>query len=226
MRPKVGFSPKTPHSDAGTRIDPPVSVPSVGHQAGRHGGARSAGGAARRARQVVRIARRPVVRVLGGEAVCVLVHVQGTDGHGAGTPQRGHHRGILLGRQIVAIDFRAGERRQAGDIEKILDRKGRAGERTRIAAGGDVRIDTGGVAPCLRAEHRGETVVASVLALDSAQGRLGHLGSARAAGTNRCRDAERVRPLCAHGSNFMAGSVAARSTPEFSISSWASRSRR
>ena len=124
------------HADRSTR----VGAQGQRHQAGRHRGARSARGAARRARQVVRIARGPVVRVLGGEAVRVLVHVQGTDEHGAGTPQRGHHRGITLGRRVVAIDLRAGEGNQVGDIEKILDSKGRAGERTRIAARGDVRI--------------------------------------------------------------------------------------
>ena len=53
-----------------------------------------------------------VVRVLGGEAVGVLVHVERADQHRAGAPRRRcDQRRVARGRRLLALDLRAGQRR-------------------------------------------------------------------------------------------------------------------
>ena len=86
---------KTPQSEAGTRSEPLVSEPS-------EIGARPAAVAAPqpeddpphiRAR-VVRVAADAVVRVLAGEVVGVLAHVERAEQHGAGGVHPPHQRGV------------------------------------------------------------------------------------------------------------------------------------
>ena len=85
--------------------------------------------------RVVRIARRAVVHVLAGEVVGVLAHVERADQHGAGRFQAlrsAWHRASAGGRSRLILE--PAQRRQAGDVEQVLDRERHAGERTRRAA--------------------------------------------------------------------------------------------
>ena len=128
-----------PHSDDGTRIEPLVSEPSV---SGTWPAATAAAEPpdeppAMRARSCgLRVGA--VVRVLGGEAVGVLVHVERADQHRAGRLEAAHEQRVALRGRGVALDLRAGQRRQAGDVEQVLDREGHAGQRhcARVAGGG------------------------------------------------------------------------------------------
>ena len=73
---RSGRSPTMPLTADGSRIEPPVSVPSAPkHGAGRDRGAGAAAGAGREAVGVPRVAHRAVVRVGRGAAPGELVHV-------------------------------------------------------------------------------------------------------------------------------------------------------
>ena len=96
MLPSAGLKPTTPHSAAGMRIEPPVSVP-IAHS---HIPAATAtadppddppGHPAR----VVRIQNRPVMRVHAGHAESELVKVGLTHDDAALGPDRRDHRRIL-----------------------------------------------------------------------------------------------------------------------------------
>ncbi len=77
--------------------------------------------------------------VLAGEVVGVFAHVQRADEDGAGVFEPLDQGRVAVSRRILAIDLRAGQRRQAGDIEQVLHRERHAGERTeRLAAGAGV----------------------------------------------------------------------------------------
>ena len=76
------------------------------------------------------------MHVLAGEVVGVFAHVERADENGAGGFQPFDQRRVAARRRAVAIDLGAGERRQAGDVEQILDRERNAGQRTqRLALG-------------------------------------------------------------------------------------------
>ncbi len=82
---------------------------------------------------IVRIARRAVVHVFAGEVVGVFAHVERADEDRAGRFQPLDQRRVARGRRHVAVDLRAGQRRQAGDVEQILDRERHAGQRAERA---------------------------------------------------------------------------------------------
>ena len=71
----------------------------------------------------------PVVHVLPREVIGVLAHVQGADKHRAGRFEPGYQRRIARRRRTLAIDLRAGTRRQPGNVKKVLDRERNARER-------------------------------------------------------------------------------------------------
>ncbi len=98
-----------PHRLAGTRIEPLVSLPKrQRHQAAGDGGTAAAGRAAGRPLQVVRVVAGAVMRVLGGEAVGVFVHVERTDAHRTGGAHPPDQERIGAGGWLVALDLRAG----------------------------------------------------------------------------------------------------------------------
>ena len=104
------------------------------HQRRRHRRRRAARRAAGDARRIVRIAGRAVMAVLGREAEGVLVHVERADQHrarrrSAAAPARRRAPPA----RAVAVDARAGDGRQSGDVVEVLDREGHAGERPGIA---------------------------------------------------------------------------------------------
>ena len=76
--------PTMPHSEAGWRMLPPVSVPMLERDVeGGHGRGRAAGAAAGNAVEVPGVGGRAVGRVLGGRAHGELVHVRLAQDHGA-----------------------------------------------------------------------------------------------------------------------------------------------
>ena len=165
-----------PQSEDGTRIEPLVSEPSAsGTRPPATARARAAGGAAGHAARVVRVARGAVVDVLAGEVVGVLAHVERADQHGAGRLQPRDQRGVARGRRAVAVDLRAGERRQAGDVEQVLDRERHAGERPERAACARARIDRVGALARARSAVTAVNALSALVALgDARQRRLDH----------------------------------------------------
>ena len=122
------------------------------HLAGCDRRGRAARRAARHAGRVVRVAGRSVVRVLGREAVGVLVHVERADQHRTGAFEARDQRAVVRGRRTLALDLRAGAGRQAGHVEQVLDRERHAEQRCRAAdglvAGSELGIDLGGAPAC------------------------------------------------------------------------------
>src|SRR5438046_70177 len=76
--------------------------------------------------------------VLAGEVVGVFAHVERADENRAGRFHPLDQRGVALGRREIAVDLRAGARRQARDVKEVLHREGHAGERADLLAGGNV----------------------------------------------------------------------------------------
>ena len=140
--PYVGFTPTTPHSAAGWRIEPPVSEPSAERrEPGRDRGRRSAARAAGHPRQVVRVARRAERRVLGRRAHRELVEVRLADDHRARVAQTrsttvasygGRQPSRIRDEHVVGIAARA---------HVVLERDRHAGERSRIVAPRDRGVD-------------------------------------------------------------------------------------
>ena len=69
------------------------------------------------------------MHVLAGEVVGVFAHVERADQHRAGRFEPLDQRRVARRRRALAVDLRAGERRQARDVEQVLDRERHAGER-------------------------------------------------------------------------------------------------
>ena len=67
----------------------------------------------------------------------------------------------------VAIDLRAGARRQARDVEQVLDGEWRAGERAERLAARPRRVDRVGPGERARRRHVGEGAERSVARLDA-----------------------------------------------------------
>src|SRR5919197_4832350 len=72
--------------------------------------------------------RDSVVHVLAGEVVGVFAHVERADEDGARRLQPLDQRRVARGGGMLAVDLRAGERRQSSDVEQVLDREWNARE--------------------------------------------------------------------------------------------------
>ncbi len=115
------------------------------------------------------------MRVLGGEAVGVLVHVERADQHRPGLLEALDEHRIGHGRRMIAVDLRAGERAEASDVEEVLHRIGHAGERSGIFTRRQRPIDFAGfLERPLRGERR-EAVEGAVALLDIEQRVTGEL---------------------------------------------------
>ena len=164
------------------------------HQAAADGGARAARRTAGHAVEIVRIARRAVVDVLAGEVVGVFAHVERADQDGAGRLQPLDQRRIALSRRPIAVDFGAGECRQAGHVEQVLDRERHAGQRRKLLALRPCRIER------LRAGKRaprgdgGEGIEQRVALADARQRRFDDKCRADAAGGDGSSDRGRRIP--------------------------------
>jgi hypothetical protein len=118
-------------SPAGTRPEPAVSLPrAIGTipaaTATGRAGARPAGDELR----PKRVSRHAIGRANADETRRELVEVGLSDDEGAGQSEPRHGFGVLLGR-IGEIRAGAG-RRQAGDVDVVLDRNGDAEQRPSI----------------------------------------------------------------------------------------------
>ena len=162
------------------------------HQPAGHRAARAARRAARHAVRVVRIARGAVVHVLAGEVVGVLAHVERADQHRAGRLEPRDQRGVGRGGRVLAVDLGAGQRRQAGHVEQVLDRERHAGERPERLAARPGGIDRPRLGQRALARHRRERVEHAVALGDARQRRLGD-GDAR--WSCRCARPRRSRTL-------------------------------
>ena len=133
MRPRLGLSVKMPHQPAGSRSEPPMSVPMCKRAvARRRRGAGAGAGAARRAAQVPGVARQLVEARQAGRQHAVVGHGGLGDHHAAGFAHARRR-------------WRVRERRR---------QLGRGGaQRRRVALGGDVFLDGDGHA-VQRAQRR------------------------------------------------------------------------
>ena len=127
-----------PENAAQRRRNPDRSV-GVGaegqrRERGRDRRRRSARGAAGDPRRIMRIARRPVMGVLGREAVGVFVHVERADQDRARGGKPSNKRRVANRRRALFVDARAGDGRQSRDVVEVLDRERHAGQRPEIVA--------------------------------------------------------------------------------------------
>ena len=175
---------------------------------------------------VVRVARGAVVHVLAGEVVGVLAHVERADQHGAGRLQPRDQRARRpwpAARSRLILE--PAQRRQARDVEQVLDGERHAGERPERLARGARRIDRARLA---RAPARAVTAVkalsAGLRSRDARQRRLDDARGASSCRPRRLRRSRRPRPTgpCAQASNTGAGSASSGSANSATIA--ASRS--
>ena len=141
IRPCVGFSPTSPHADAGMRIDPPPSLAcAIGTMPGGDGCRGAAARAARRAGGVPRVAGRPPRERLGGRHAAELGAVRPPGGDEAGGAEPADQRGVgrrdergLLQRAVAVADRLAGVRGP-----QVLQQERHAAERAvgQVAGGG------------------------------------------------------------------------------------------
>ena len=139
------------------------------HQARGHRGRRSTGRSARDPLRIVRIARGSVVRVLGGEAVGVLVHVERADGNRARMLQALHHGGVARRRRALGVNLRPGQGGDARDVEQILHGERDAAQRSGIFARCQAAIDVRRLRQRRIAQHGGEAIQQSVVPIDLAK---------------------------------------------------------
>ena len=158
--------------------------------------------------EVVGIAGRAVVGILAGEVVGVLAHVERADQDAPGRFQPRERSRIGPGRRAIAIDLGAGARRQAFDVEQVLDRERRPREWPQALPARPGRVDRVGLGE--RADRRdvSEGAKRCVLGFDAAEGFLCDLARARGAGSDRLGDgsSRSVQERRRHGVNTGAGS--------------------
>ena len=133
-RPRLGFNPTMLAKPAGTRPDPAVSVPSesgVNPAADRErgAGARSAGNELR----IEQIAADAVRRAHADQAGRELIEIGLAENERAGFAQPRDASGVLV--RTIAVSRARGRRRQALDVDIVLDGNRNAVERQRLVAG-------------------------------------------------------------------------------------------
>ena len=158
--------------------------------------------------EIVRIARRAIVRVLTREIIGVFAHVERADQNRAGCFEARQKCRVLRCRRAVPVDLGARARREPIDVEKVLDRERRASERSeaRPARPGGVYSVGFGKRACRR--HIGEGAEHAVAGLDTAEGLLRNLARAYGAGPDGLDDSlsRAVEKHIRHGVNTGAGS--------------------
>jgi hypothetical protein len=136
------------------------------------------------------------VRVLGGEAVGVLVHVERAHQHRTGGLQPAHQEGVLLRPRQGAIDLRAGQGDLALDVEQVLDRIRQPGQRRQQVAAreADASIARG---PLVAAAGKG--VDAAIGRLDARDAGIQRRARAELAGGDRAQHGGALKRRFAHG---------------------------
>ena len=142
------------------------------------------------------------MHVLAGEVVGVFAHVERADENRAGRFQPLDQRGVALGRRIRAVDLRAGDGRQSGDVEQVLHREGHAGERAELLLPRRRGVDRLGAGARALGGDGGEGVEHRIALADARERILDHGERARLARGNRRGDLARRRPgrVGGHGS--------------------------
>ena len=144
--------------------------------------------------EIVRIARRAVVDVLAGEIVGVFAHVERADQDGAGRLQPLDQRRIARRRRQIAIDLGAGQCRQAGNVEQILDRERHAGQRRKLFALRPCLIEHSCASKRAPLGDRREGIEQRVALADACQRRFDNMCCADTAGRNGSGDIGRRVP--------------------------------
>ena len=139
----MGLAPTTPQSDAGWRIEPPVSLPRArGGEPGRYGGGAAPGGTTGDPAQVMRVMGGTERRMLRRGAHGELVHVRLADEHCAGGRQPADDRGVV-GRHPAFEDPRRAGGGYPPGAQQVLQRHRYPGQRPGVLAGGDLAVDLG-----------------------------------------------------------------------------------
>ena len=162
--------------------------------------ARAARRAAAHVREIVRISRGAVVRVLAGEIVGVFAHVERADEDRAGRFETRDERRVRACGRALAVDLRSRARRQARDVEEVLDRERRARERAELFAARAGGVDLLGLLKRARRRHVGEGAELGVERLDALKRRLDDFAA------RSPRRSRRPRGFRARFSNAAAGS--------------------
>ena len=154
------------------------------------------------------------MRVLAGEVVGVFAHVERADQNRAGRLEPRRQGRVGAGGSAVAIDLRSRSRRQAVDVEQVLDRERRARERAeRFAPRAPAGVDRGGLGERALGGDVGEGAELGVERLDALERRLDDFARARLAaddGGANFQRADRVRGE-AHAVYTGAGSASSSS---------------
>ena len=192
------------HADGAIR----VRAQGEGNEPGPHRGARASRRPARHSGGIVGIVSRAVVRVLGGEAEGVLVHVQRAHENGARPAQPGDHGRIRDRPRALGIDPGSRQGRQARDVEEILDGEGNSRERAHRLARSHVGVHGLGLAHGALGDDGREAVELGVASPYALEGGGHELPRRHAAAADLGGHAEGVE--AAHGSNT--GAVSASPT--------------
>ena len=173
--------PNRPQKALGTRIEPLVSEPrDNGHEAARDRRARAARRAARHALEIVRIARRAVVRVLAGEVIGVFAHVERAEEDGAGA-LRAARRASRPSRRAARsrLIFEPARVGRPSMSNRFLTANGTPASGPRLSP----RARAASIASALRERprrgHVGEGAERAVSRLDPLERRLGDFARAR-----------------------------------------------
>ncbi len=114
-----------PHREAGTRIEPLVSVPSEKvHQPGGHGGGRAPDEPPAMRARSCGFTRRAVVAVFGREAVGVGVHIHHPGQQPARAAQLAHREAVSGRGGALAEQLCPGKGGVAGNVEQVFYRVG------------------------------------------------------------------------------------------------------
>ncbi len=188
-------------AEAGRDADGPDEVGSVfeeGHPGGQRRG-RSAGGAARRARGVPRVAGDPVQLVGGlGEVGQHEGHVGLPGDDRAGPLKPPHHRGVPVGDEILERGIAPGGV-QPGHVEAVLDRHGHAVQQSHVIAAGDRLVGRGRLPQGRLAADLDHGVQLWVDRIDPGEQHLGQLARrCLPAAEHSCRIDCRLQQRCVH----------------------------
>ena len=157
--PRVGRNPYTPQSEAGKRTEPSASLPSaIGTRPPATAAADPPDDPPGVRRQIVRIAGRAEMAVLGRAAHAELVHVGDADADRAGPFEPGDGNGITLRGRIVDMQLRTRGRREARDGDLRLDRERNTRERTRRRAARNRGVETRAALACALGADGGERI--------------------------------------------------------------------
>src|SRR5580658_5469852 len=136
----------------------------------------------------MRVVTGAVVDVFAGEIVGVFTHVERADQDGTGGFQPLDQSGVTGGRRRGAVDLRSGERREAGDVEQVLDRERNAGERSERFAAPARLVERARTIERTLFGRYGESVEQRIAVADASNRRFGDLDGASAAVSDRGGD--------------------------------------